>query len=47
MTRMESSLDVISRAVSVVSLAPLDPLGTSVTLVVGPIPEHCTFQYLP
>jgi hypothetical protein len=29
-----------------VSLAPLDPLGTLVTLVIGPIPEHCTFQYL-
>jgi hypothetical protein len=23
------------------------PPGTSVTLVVGPISEHCTFQYLP
>jgi hypothetical protein len=29
-----------------VSLAPLDPPGTSVTLIIGPIPEHCTFQYL-
>jgi hypothetical protein len=30
-----------------VNLAPLDPPGTSVTLVIGSIPEHCTFQYLP
>jgi hypothetical protein len=29
-----------------VSLAPLNPPGISVTLVIGPIPEHCTFQYL-
>jgi hypothetical protein len=26
-----------------VNPAPLDPPGTSVTLVIGPIPEHCTF----
>jgi hypothetical protein len=30
-----------------VSLAPLDSPGASVTLVIGPIPEHCTFQYVP
>jgi hypothetical protein len=26
-----------------VNPAPLDSPGTSVTLVIGPIPEHCTF----
>jgi hypothetical protein len=26
-----------------VNPAPLDPPGTSVTVVIGPIPEHCTF----
>jgi hypothetical protein len=30
-----------------VSLAPLGSPGTSVILVIGPIPEHCTFQYIP
>jgi hypothetical protein len=30
-----------------VSLVPLGSPGTSVILVIGPMPEHCTFQYLP
>jgi hypothetical protein len=30
----------------IVSLAPLSSPGTSVILVIGPIPEHCTFQYI-
>jgi hypothetical protein len=29
-----------------VSLAALDPPVTPVVLAVGPIPEHCTFQYI-
>jgi hypothetical protein len=29
-----------------VSLAPLDSPGTQVIPVIGPTPEHCTFQYI-
>jgi hypothetical protein len=39
--------ELLSIRHSNVSLVPLGSLGTSVILVIGPMPEHCTFQYLP
>jgi hypothetical protein len=38
---------VVKMELNSVSLVPLGSLGTSVILVIGPMPEHCTFQYLP